>query len=252
VNDSPQLRIAIVGDYVASFEPHPATDAAIKHAAHGCQKTVEPTWVGTESLVDSTEQLEQYDAIWSAPGSPYRSFDGALNAITFARENKVPFLATCGGCQHTLIEYARNVMDFTDAAHAELNPVATTLFVTPLSCSIAGKVMEIQITPKSLIHRIYGDTAASERYYCHFGLNPEFHQPIHDAGLRVVAVDNDQDARAFEIPGHPFYVATLFVPQTNSAFSKPHPIIVAFVEAAARYRATRAAESYTRRVKNQR
>src|SRR5208282_6192757 len=99
-----------------------------------------------------------------SPGSPYKSLDGALAGIRYARENKVPFIGTCGGFQHLVIEYARNVMGFKDAAHAESDPYASCLFITPLSCSLVGKTMEVRVKPGTQAADIYRDTWASERY----------------------------------------------------------------------------------------
>lgn len=166
--------------------------------------------------------------------------DGALTAIQIAREEGVPLLGTCAGFQHVVIEFARNVLGFGDAQHAEYDPIGSNLFVTPLSCSLAGQTMSIQIKRGSRTSGFYGALTARERYYCNFGLNPAHQQLIDDSGLRIVAVDTDNEARVLEIPEHPFFVATLFVPQARSTADDPHPLIGAFLEAAAAYQATRA------------
>lgn len=92
--------------------------------------------------------MREYDAFWCAPGSPYRSLTGALDAIRFAREERVPFIGTCGGFQHAVIEYARNVLGFADARHAEYDPYASSdLFISALSCSPFGETMRVEIEP---------------------------------------------------------------------------------------------------------
>ncbi|HET8755563.1 MAG TPA: hypothetical protein VFM58_06130 [Solirubrobacteraceae bacterium] len=219
------VTIAIVGERIAGFPPHVATDAAIAHSADAVGVDVDARWVATD------EPLPAADAIWCAPGSPYRSLDGALAALRHGREHGIPTLGTCGGCQHMLLEFGRNVLGLADAQHAEYDPYASRLFVTPLTCEVAGRTMHVTLDPSS---RLYGGaTAVQEQYYCNFGLNPDYREPLDAAGLRITGVDADGDARVFELEGHPFYVATLFVPQMRSEPGRPHPVVSALVSAAA-------------------
>ena len=221
--------IAVVGERVPDFPPHVATDDAIAHSADALGVEVLARWVATD------EELPAVDAIWCAPGSPYRSLDGALVALRYGREHGVPTLGTCGGCQHMLLEFARNVLAIEDAQHAEYDPYASRLFVTPLACEVAGRTMHVTLDPAS---RLYGGaTDVQEQYYCNFGLNPDCRAQLDAAGLRITGVDADGDARVFELDDHPFYVATLFVPQMRSEPGRPHPVVTAFVAAAAAVRA---------------
>jgi CTP synthase (UTP-ammonia lyase) len=221
--------IAIVGERIADFPPHVATDDAIAHAADALGVEITARWVATD------EPLPAADAIWCAPGSPYRSLDGALAALRHARERGVPALGTCGGCQHMLLEFGRNVLGLADAQHAEYDPYASRLFVTPLTCEVAGRTMHVTLDPAS---RLYGGaTDVQEQYYCNFGLNPDYREQLDAAGFRITGVDADGDARVFELDDHPFYVATLFVPQMRSQPGRPHPVVSEFVAAAAAVRA---------------
>jgi CTP synthase (UTP-ammonia lyase) len=196
--------------------------------------SVEVRWHATGSLLDADPaSVLVEDALWCAPGSPYKSLDGALRGVRFAREEEVPLLGTCGGFQHIAIEYARNMLGFTDAQHAEYDPYGSNLFIGELACSLAGQTMTVELTPGSRSADSYGCTEASERYYCDFGLDPEHQTLLDEGGLRVVGVDQDGEARVLELPGHPFYVATLFVPQMSSSSGSPHPLIVAYLRAAA-------------------
>jgi CTP synthase (UTP-ammonia lyase) len=228
-----QLAIGIIGDYDANFCPHQATDAALQHAAVALDLSVDITWLATESLNGSTDdRLQLYDALWCAPGSPYRSVQGALSGIRYAREHRRPFLGTCGGFQHAVIEYARNVLGFADAEHAENDPYASRLFISALSCSLAGKTMQVHIDTTSRVYSYYQQMCVEEQYYCNFGLNPAYRSIVHDGGLRAAGVDQDQEARILELPEHPFFVATLFVPQITSTPERPHPLIMAYLRAA--------------------
>lgn len=190
-------------------------------------------WHPTESLLDAdpAEVLAE-DALWCAPGSPYRSLDGALRGIALARERDLPLLGTCGGFQHIVIEYARNVLGFADAQHAEYDPYASNLFISELSCSLAGRTMAVELVAGSRAAELYGGTEASERYYCNFGLDPEHQRLLDEGGLRVSGVDQDGEARVLELPDRRFYLATLFVPQLSSTPAAPHPLIVAYLRAA--------------------
>jgi len=228
------ISIGVIGDYDPEFAPHAATDAALGHAGEALGAEVEVRWHPTASLLGADlDRTLAADGLLCAPGSPYRSLDGALGAVRFARERAVPLLGTCGGFQHVVVEYARNVLGFADAQHAEYDPYASNLFVSELACSLAGQTMAVELAAGSLAAAAYGGTAASERYYCDFGLDPDHRRLLEDGGLRVSGVDADGEVRVLELPGHRFFVATLFVPQASSAPGAPHPLILALLRAAA-------------------
>ncbi len=187
----------------------------------------------TESLENGVESvISNFDGLWCAPGSPYNSMDGALNAIKFARENDYPFIGTCGGFQHVILEYARNILNFKDAHHAEYDPYASKLFISALRCSLVGKKLKIFIGENSKTYIFYNKTEIEEHYYCNFGLNPEYQKLIDEGGLKVVGTDELNEARMVELPQNNFFVATLFVPQLNSSPEKPHKLIIEFLKSA--------------------
>src|SRR5260370_3832471 len=134
MNDA--IRIGLIGDYHPDVTAHVAIPQEIALASRELTCSDETEWLQTRSLEQNTEQrLTHYDALWCVPASPYESMEGALRAIRFAREHAVPFLGTCGGSQHALIEYARHVLGLTETDHAESNPEAELPLITPLSCS---------------------------------------------------------------------------------------------------------------------
>jgi len=228
------VTIAIVGDRDPTSAAHLATEASLRHTAGALGLRLAHRWVPTPALAGGAEPVLGGDAgVWIAPGSPYADMGGALAAIRLAREEGIPLLGTCGGFQHVVIEFARNVLGFADAQHAEYDPYASTLFVTPLSCSPAGRTMPVRLEPGSRTASWYGATGAEERYHCNFGLNPEHQALLHRGGLRVVATDAGGEARVVEIPAHPFFVATLYLPQAGSSAGRPHPLVAAFARAAA-------------------
>jgi CTP synthase (UTP-ammonia lyase) len=227
-----RLSIGIVGNFDSSFPPHPATNAAIKHAGARLGIEVEHEWLPTEALEHDLRAAQAMDALWCAPGSPYRSMAGALRALRYARESQMPTLGTCGGCQHIIIEFARTVLGIEDAQHAEYDPYASRLIVSELACSPAGQTMPVTLEPRSTVAALYRATRVTERYYCNFGLNPEYRGELEQGGLRVAGWDDDGEVRVLELPGHPFYFGTLFVPQMQSTPEAPHPLVVGLLEAA--------------------
>jgi CTP synthase (UTP-ammonia lyase) len=230
---SEQIKIGIIGDYNPDARTHLATDAAIQHAADALGITAAVDWLATPMLeTETASTLQPFHALWCAPGSPYQSMSGALQAIRFAREANVPFIGTCGGFQHVVIEYARNVLGFVDAQHAEYDPDASTLFVSALSCSLVGKSMQVFLAPGSRAMTFYRQNPVTEQYYCQFGITPQYQPLLHEGGLCIVGYDQDQEARILELPAQRFFVATLFVPQLTSTDAQPHPLIVAYLRAA--------------------
>jgi len=227
------IRIGVVGDYHHQNQTHRATGAAIDHAAQHRGLQVKVTWIATPDVEGTAEQaLAGFDALWIAPGSPYQSMQGALEAITYARTRDLPLLGTCGGFQHVVIEFARNLAGIPDADHAEHDPTASRLLIDVLACSLVGQVMDVTVAEGSITHWAYGASSTTERYYCRFGLNPDYIQALTQSGLTVSGVDQDGEARIVELPSHRFFVATLFVPQTTSAPGAPHPLIAAYLAAA--------------------
>jgi CTP synthase (UTP-ammonia lyase) len=145
-----------------------------------------------------------------------------------------------------IVEYVRNVLGVEGADHAESNPDADTLAITPLSCAVGwGIDGEVDVADGSLASELYGRAGRfTESYYCTYGVNPEFRPRLEAAGLRVTGADPDGEPRIVELDraAHPFFLATLFIPQMRSAPDAPHPLIRGYAAAArARAAATRAA-----------
>jgi CTP synthase (UTP-ammonia lyase) len=226
------LSVAVIGDFDDTFTPHVATSDALRHAAAVLGVELRVDWLAPVTLEDDLGPARAADALWCAPGSPYSSLSGALAALRHGREHGVPTLGTCGGCQHIIIEYARNVLGFEDAQHAEYDPYSSRLFVSELACSLVGRTMPVSVEPGSRAAALYDTTRVQEQYYCNFGLNPDHQRTLDEGGLRVVGFDDNGEARVLEVPEHPFYLATLFVPQTRSTPERPHPLVSAFLRAA--------------------
>src|SRR5215472_8171454 len=170
---SSQLRIALVGDYNSSVTAHQAIPIALDLASAELGVQVAFDWVATAKIKDAASDLSSYQGVWCVPASPYENMQGALDAIRFARERQIPFLGTCGGFQHALIEYAQNVLGMTNIEHAETNPSAAQPLISPLSCSLVETEAEIILEPESLLYKSYGTARIREEYHCGYGPNPE-------------------------------------------------------------------------------
>ena len=239
------VRIGILGDFDPKSPTLPAVDKSLQHAAAKLNLPVQSQWVSTPSLLQPGAQklLESFDGIWAAPGSPYKSFDGMLKGIEFARRRDWPFLATCGGFQYALIECARNVLGIKDADSAENNSDSKNIVICPVACAVSsrkkgapklsGPVPEIRLRPGSYLHSFYTQDVVTEEFFCNFEVNPEYEWAAMEAGFPVVARGPQGEIRAIESPTHHFYVATLYQPQLSSKAGRPHPLVLAFVQAAA-------------------
>lgn len=228
------IRIALIGDFNPSVVAHNAIPKALALSSKRLGRTVEGIWCDTTGLAACDETvLAGFDAFWSVPATPYRSMDGALRAIRYAREHDRPFLGTCGGFQHALIEFARNVLGLADGDHAESNPQASTLLMTPLTCALVEKTGTINFKPGSRIAEIYGASSTIEQYHCSYGLNTEYRPLIERSAMGITGMDVDGSVRVIELSDHPFFIATLFQPERSALQGIENPLVTAFVRAAA-------------------
>jgi CTP synthase (UTP-ammonia lyase) len=226
------LIIGIVGDRNPHNALHLASEQAI--AENPDHPAVE--WISTDRIRSPDErELSRYAGFLIAPGSPYRDMDGVLTAIRYAREQRVPLLGTCGGFQHLIVEFVRNVLGVTDADHEESNPNAPHLAVTALQCSLAGQIHRVRLIAGTHAQAIYGSTEVFEPFYCNYGLNPQFQPRLEPNGLRVSGWGEDGEVRIVELSGHPFFFGTLYVPQARHERDAPHVLIRALVAAAGRH-----------------
>jgi len=244
---SDAVRIGILGDFNADFRSHGATNDSLQHAAHQLGVPVEGEWLPTPSLTapEAAKKMESFDGLWAAPSSPYKSFEGMLKGIEFARRRDWPFLGTCGGFQYAFIEFARNVLHIPDADSAENNSGSKNIVIYPVACvvpdrkgkapKLSGEIPEIRLRPGSYLQSFYGKEkeTATEEFFCNFEINPDYEWCAMEAGFPVVARGAQGEIRAIESPTHRFFVATLFQPQLSSTAKTPHPLVLAFVQAAA-------------------
>ncbi len=223
------IRIGIVGDYDGR-PSHVATEESVKHAAKQLGEVFDVNWIPTTELMEGADQkLCGFDGIWVAPGSPYQSMLGALNAIQYAREKNIPYIGTCGGFQHAAIEYARNVLQIKELQAEDFDPYAPNSYITALACSLVAQTRHIILDKNSVLYRIYGSAEVVERYNCSFGVSKEFQDKLNQGGLKIVGTDEEGEVRIVTIEENRFFVASLFQPQLSSSYETPHPLIVAYL-----------------------
>src|SRR5437588_999871 len=181
------VRIGILGDFQPKAPNLPAIEKSLQHTSAKLQIAVEAKWIPTASILEANapKTLESFDGIWAAPGSPYKSFEGMLKGIEFARRRDWPFLGTCGGFQYALIECARNVLGIKDADSAENNSGSKNIIIYPVACAVpgrkgdapklSGKMPEIRLRPGSYLQSFYGKDkdVVTEEFFCHFDVNPK-------------------------------------------------------------------------------
>jgi len=225
-------RVGLVGDRDDDIAAHRAIPIALGLAAEQLRQPVAFDWLASDAL-PADDALAAYDGLWCVPGSPYRDMRAVLRAIRVARERGMPFLGTCGGFQHAVIEFARDVLGWTDAEHAETAPQAQRAVISALACSLVEVGQDLRLAPGSRLAAAYGAATAHEGYRCNYGLNPAFAALLTQGPLRPTAHDENGEVRAIELDGHPFFVGTLFQPERAALKGVVPPVVAAFVRAVA-------------------
>ncbi|MGC4042440.1 MAG: hypothetical protein QM758_01395 [Armatimonas sp.] len=213
-------RIGVLGDYDEQKPTHIATDRALQEAAHDMERYIEVSWLGTDRIHD----LSSYDAFVCGPGGPYKDLAKGLQSITAIRESGKPTLGTCGGFQHMALEFAHNVLGRPDTGHAEYAAGEDALLIDYLSCSLVGQVRSVSLVEGSRAWEVYGSSPISESFHCRFGIHPDFVEQLDTAGFRVTGTDEQHEPRILELQNHPFYIATLFVPQMRCLQGEAVPL----------------------------
>ncbi len=237
------LQIGLIGDYDPGVPAHQAIPRAFDLVSAKWGIVIQHHWIPTPEISDYL-RLDGMDGLWCVPASPYQSMEGALLGIRFARETGKPFLGTCGGFQHVIIEYARSVLGWADADHAETAPGASRLVISPLSCELVEKTDKIHLRFGSKLAAAYPSLEVAEGYRCRYGLNPAFRSRLEVGALRISAEDKLGEVRAVELVGHPFFVATLFQPERAALAGKLPPLVELFVHAVAACKSKTSQQSF--------
>jgi CTP synthase len=259
------VNIAIVGKYVEYEDSYKSLKEALTHGAIAENLKLNVTWIEAEGLESKTPedksyetQLEGFDGILVPGGFGKRGIEGMLNAIRYARENKVPYFGICLGMQTACIEYARNVCGLKDANSSEFDPATQHRVIYKLRELLGveemGGTMRLGawtcvIQPDTLAHRVYGATEISERHRHRYEFNREYEALLTGGGMQISGSTPDSTyVEMVEIPGHPYFIGCQFHPEFKSKPLEPHPLFQEFVKASYQNRVTSKADSATEQV----
>lgn len=243
-NPKSEIDVALVGKYVELQDAYKSILESFVHAGAANECRVKVHTVHSEHLDENNagEILGKMDGILVAPGFGERGLEGKIVAVRYAREHNVPFFGICLGMQMCVVEFARDMLGYKDAASAEVNPKSThpviDLMEDQKSTTIKGGTMRLgaydcQLKKGSLVEKIYGTEMISERHRHRYEFNSEYLEAFENAGLMATG-RNPQTGlvEVVEIPKHPFFIGVQFHPEFKSTPEHPQPIFTAFVKAA--------------------
>jgi len=239
-----KVTIGLIGKYVELQDAYKSILEALIHAGAMNECKVEVRNIHSEYLTpeNALEKLHNLDAILVAPGFGSRGIEGKIDAIRFARENKIPFFGICLGMQMACVEFARNVLNMATAHSTEMNPdthnaviamMEEQKAITQMGGTMRLGAYDCEIREDSKAAKIYGSTHISERHRHRYEFNNEYIDAFEKAGMIPVGKNPKTGlVEIVEIPDHPFYMGTQFHPEYKSTVENPHPLFVAFVKAA--------------------
>ncbi|MHB9111459.1 MAG: CTP synthase [Thermoleophilia bacterium] len=239
-----KVRIALVGKYVQLWDAYMSVIQALKNAAVFHNHELEVVWVDSEDvspmLVES--QLRDVDGVLIPGGFGPRAIEGKVQAVTYARENNIPFFGICLGMQCAVVEYARNVAGMPGANSSEFDqstpyPVID-LLPEQKDVEAMGGTMRLGSYPCKLSRsgkavKAYGERTIHERHRHRYEVNNALRPKLVEAGMKITGTSPDKRlVEIIELTGHPWFVATQFHPEFKSRPTRPHPLFRDFVGAA--------------------
>jgi CTP synthase len=238
------VTIALVGKYVALHDAYLSVVEALTHGGIENDVSVNIRWVNSEEAAPETVDtlLDGAQGILVPGGFGSRGIEGKIEAIRYARENRVPFLGICLGMQLAVVEYARNVCGLAGAHSAELNPgtpyPVIDLMPGQVGVTAKGGTMRLGSYPcrlmeGSLAASVYGATEINERHRHRYEFNNDYREALTRAGLSLSGLSPDgRLVEVVELPGHPWFVAGQFHPELKSRPNRAHPLFRGLIAAA--------------------
>ncbi len=240
------VTIGIVGKYVDLPDAYLSVVEALRHGAAAENRVLEIRWIPSDELTGMLAEsyLEDVDGIVVPGGFGPRGIEGKIAAIRHARERGLPFLGLCLGLQCAVIEFARDVLGYSDANSTEFDPTTPhpviDLMESQHGVEEKGGTMRLGLYPAklvegSLVRSLYGAELIYERHRHRWEVNNRYRRDLEEAGMRLSGVAPDDSLVEFiELPDHPFFVATQAHPEFKSRPDAPHPLFRALVAAGAR------------------
>ncbi|MGL5572364.1 CTP synthase [Cetobacterium sp.] len=236
-----RIKLAVVGKYIELKDAYISINESIEHAAYELGLKAEIHYIQAEEL--DTKTLEQFNGILIPGGFGDRGVQGKIDAIKFARENRIPFLGICLGMQSAVIEFSRNVLGMEIANSTEFDkntefPVIDIL-LDQKNIENLGGTMRLGLYPcklekDSLAYELYQEELIYERHRHRYEFNNIYKEIIQKNGLKISGTSPDGTlAEIVELPKelHPFFIAGQFHPEFKSRPGKPHPLFLGFVKA---------------------
>jgi CTP synthase len=239
-----EVHIGLVGKYVELKDAYKSIKEALEHAGAQNEVKVHIRWIHSEKLNERNidKNLSGLSGILVAPGFGHRGIDGKLEAIRYARENKIPFLGICLGMQCAVIEFARNVMGLEGAHSTEMDSDTPHGVIAMMEeqrdLADKGGTMRLgaydcRLEKGSLAERVYGRTDISERHRHRYEFNNAYLEQYHQAGMRTTGINPSTGlVEIVELADHPWFIGVQFHPEYRSTVARPHPLFVHFVQAA--------------------
>jgi CTP synthase len=243
-NPTCEVNIGLIGKYAELKDAYKSISESFNHAAsyHQCKVNVKMVHAEDIETTNVKEVLKGLNGILVAPGFGERGIEGKINAIRYARENKIPFLGICLGMQCAVVEFARNVLKFKDAHSTEMNPRTAYPVIDIMEAqkkiSCKGGTMRLgaypcDITEHTKVYDVYNTKSITERHRHRYEFNNKYLEAFKKAGMIPSGINpNDNLVEIMEIPSHPWFVGVQFHPEFRSTVAKPHPLFVALVKAA--------------------
>ena len=239
-----EISIAIVGKYVKLEDSYLSVVESIKHGGFANNCKVHVSFVDCENInkENAKEILGKYNGIIVPGGFGNRGIEGKINAIKYARQNNIPFLGICLGMQMAVVEFARNVLGYTDANSEEFDeqtkhPVIH-IMEDQIHVATKGGTMRLGAYPcvlekGSLAEKIYGNDKISERHRHRFEYNNKYKNEMEKQGLICSGLSPDGNlVEIVEIKEHKYFIATQFHPEFGSRPDRPHPLFVNLIKMA--------------------
>ncbi|MBS3992262.1 MAG: CTP synthase, partial [Bacteroidetes bacterium] len=246
-NPSSTVEIGLIGKYVELQDAYKSIAEAFIHAGAKNNIKVSINWIHSESITEENihSKLSHLKGILVAPGFGERGTEGKIAAIKYARENKVPFLGICLGMQMAAIEFARNVLGFSDANSTEMNPKTNhpviDLMESQKEVTDKGGTMRLgkwkcKLDKNSKAFDAYNSEFIDERHRHRYEFNNKYLNQMADNGLIATGINPETNlVEIIEIPNHPWFVGVQYHPEYKSTVLNPHPLFVDFVKASLNY-----------------
>jgi len=243
-NPKHKVKIGLVGKYIELKDSYKSITESFEHSGAANECKVEVVWIHSEKLTADNveEQIKGLDGVVIAPGFGSRGIEGKIAAVKYVRENQIPFLGICLGMQCAVIEYARNVLGWTNAHSKEINENSDKLVIDLMeeqkNITNMGGTMRLgayacELLPDSNIQKAYGSEQIDERHRHRFEFNSQFLNDFESNGMIATGKNPETGlVEVVEIPEHPWFVGAQFHPEYKSTVEKPHPLFIAFVKAA--------------------